>query len=58
MAIFTLAGELQETRYSQESAATTKYLLRAWQRRGGSAFPRMPPSLRTHQGSRCAAAFR
>jgi hypothetical protein len=36
MAVFTLTGELQETRFSQESAATTKYLLQAWLRRSGS----------------------
>jgi hypothetical protein len=33
MATFTLAGELTETRFSQESASTTKHLLRAWVRR-------------------------
>jgi hypothetical protein len=32
-ATFTLAGQLQETRFSEESAATTKHLLRAWLRR-------------------------
>lgn len=30
MATFTLAGELTETRFSQESSSTTKHLLRAW----------------------------
>ncbi len=39
MAIFTLAGKLQETRYREESATTAKRLLQAWQRRGGIAFP-------------------
>jgi hypothetical protein len=33
MATFTLAGELTETRFSQESPSTTKHLLRAWVRR-------------------------
>ena len=33
MATFTLAGELTETRFSQESPSTTKHLLRAWIRR-------------------------
>jgi len=30
MATFTLAGKLKETRFSQESASTTKHLLLAW----------------------------
>ena len=33
MARFTLTGELTETRFSQESASTTKYMLQAWLRR-------------------------
>jgi len=33
MAAFTLEGKWQETRFSQESASTTKHLLRAWLRR-------------------------
>jgi hypothetical protein len=33
MAIFTLAGQLTETRFSEESASTTKHLLTAWIRR-------------------------
>jgi hypothetical protein len=33
MATFTLAGELTEPRFSQESPSTTKHLLRAWIRR-------------------------
>ena len=33
MATFTLAGELKEIRFSQESDSTTKYLLVAWNRR-------------------------
>jgi hypothetical protein len=33
MATFTLAGQLKETRFSQESASTTKHLLLAWLRR-------------------------
>lgn len=33
MATFTLAGKLMETRFSQESASTTKHLLQAWVRR-------------------------
>jgi len=38
MATFTLAGKLVETRFSQESASTTKHLLRAWVRRGSVHF--------------------
>jgi hypothetical protein len=33
MATFTLTGELTESRFSQESAFTTKHLLRAWEHR-------------------------
>jgi hypothetical protein len=33
MATFTLEGRLKETRFSKESASTTKYLLLAWVRR-------------------------
>ena len=33
MASFTLAGELKDTRFSEESASTTKHLLRAWMHR-------------------------
>lgn len=39
MATFTLAGKLVETRFSQESASTTKHLLLAWLRRCGVHFP-------------------
>ena len=38
MATFTLTGELTETRFSQESASTTKHLLLAWIRRGSAHF--------------------
>ena len=38
MATFTLEGKLTETRFVQESASTTKHLLRAWIRRGGVHF--------------------
>ena len=38
MATFTLAGELRETRFSQESASTTKHLLQAWVRRCSEHF--------------------
>ena len=33
MATFTLTGELRETRFGEEPASTTKYLLQAWIRR-------------------------
>jgi len=33
MATFSLTGELTETRFSEESASTTEYLLQAWIRR-------------------------
>jgi hypothetical protein len=39
MATFTLAGKLKETRFSQESAPTTKHLLLAWLRRCSVHFP-------------------
>jgi hypothetical protein len=39
MATFTLAGEWRETQFSEESASTTKYLLRAWIRRCRDHFP-------------------
>ena len=38
MATFTLAGKLKEIRFSQESASTTRYLLRAWLVRCGGHF--------------------
>ena len=38
MATFTLAGKLQETRFSQESVSTTKHLLRAWTARCSHQF--------------------
>jgi hypothetical protein len=38
MATFTLAGKLQETRFSQEPASTTKHLLAAWLRRCSGHF--------------------
>jgi hypothetical protein len=38
MATFTLAGKLTETRFREESASTTKYLLRAWTGRCGDYF--------------------
>lgn len=38
MAIFTLKGELKEVRFSEESASTTKHLLRAWLRRYSDHF--------------------
>jgi len=38
MATFTLAGELQEIRFSEDSPSTTEHLLRAWLRRCSSHF--------------------
>jgi len=38
MAAFTLAGRLQETQFSEESASTTKRLLQAWLRRCNDHF--------------------
>lgn len=38
MATFSLKGELTKTQFSQESASTTKHLLRAWIRRGSVYF--------------------
>jgi len=38
MATFTLEGKPRETRFSRESASTTKRLLQAWLRRGGDHF--------------------
>jgi hypothetical protein len=39
MATYTLDGEHKETRFSEESNSTTKYLLLAWQRRCDGFFP-------------------
>jgi hypothetical protein len=38
MATFTLAGQLTETRFREDSASTTKHLLRAWVRRCSEHF--------------------
>mgnify|MGYP001077549436 CR=1 FL=1 len=38
-ATFTLTGKLEEMRFSEESASTTKHLLQAWIRRCSSYFP-------------------